>query len=96
MVGQGGGKDQPGIGHQTVAVEGDVDAVGVLQRWHLLGALGAGVGFVLPNHYPRCTGALYYPFSTPRHSSFSVDWDLRCQTSRDYACVLDIEGCALL
>ena len=22
------------------------------------------------NHYPRCAGALSYPFSTPRHSSF--------------------------
>ena len=22
------------------------------------------------SHYPRCTGALSYPFSTPRHSSF--------------------------
>ena len=22
------------------------------------------------NHYPRCTGALSYPFSTPLHSSF--------------------------
>ena len=27
--GQGGGKHQPGIGHQAVVVEGDLDAVGV-------------------------------------------------------------------
>ena len=30
--GQGGGQQQPSIGHQAVVVEGDVDAVGVL-RW---------------------------------------------------------------
>ena len=28
VAGQGGGKDQPGIRHQVVVVEGDVDAVG--------------------------------------------------------------------
>ena len=27
--GQGGGKHQPGIGHQAMVVEGDLDAVGV-------------------------------------------------------------------
>ena len=27
--GQGGGKHQPGVGHQAVIVEGDLDAVGV-------------------------------------------------------------------
>ena len=32
MLGQGGGQQQPGIGHQAVIVEGDVDAVGVL-KW---------------------------------------------------------------
>ena len=26
--------------------------------------------FSLENHYPRCTGALSYPFNTPPHSSF--------------------------
>ena len=29
VVGQGGGKEQPGVGHQAVVVEGDLDAVGV-------------------------------------------------------------------
>ena len=29
-VGQGGGKEQPGVGHQPVVVEGDLDAVGVV------------------------------------------------------------------
>ena len=28
--GEGGGKDQPGIGHQAVVVEGDLDPVGVV------------------------------------------------------------------
>ena len=31
VAGQGGGKDQPSIGHQTVVIKGDLDAVGVLQ-----------------------------------------------------------------
>ena len=26
--------------------------------------------FYLKNHYPRCTGALSYPFNPPRYSSF--------------------------
>ena len=30
LQGQGGRKEQPGIGHQTVVVKGDVDAVGVV------------------------------------------------------------------
>ena len=29
-LGQGGRKEQPGIGHQAVVVEGDFDAVGVI------------------------------------------------------------------
>ena len=32
VAGQGGGKDQPGIGHQAAVVEGDLDAVGVV-KW---------------------------------------------------------------
>ena len=36
--GQGGRKDQPGIGHQAVIVEGDLDPVGVVAWQHLLGA----------------------------------------------------------
>ena len=31
MMGQGDRKDQPSIGHQAVVIEGDVDAVGMLQ-----------------------------------------------------------------
>ena len=32
MVGQGDRKEQPGVGHQAVVIEGDLDAVGLL-RW---------------------------------------------------------------
>ena len=38
VLGQCGRKDQPGIGHQAVVVEGYLDAVGVLKWQHLLGA----------------------------------------------------------
>ena len=46
--GQGGRKDQPGIGHQAVVVEGDLDAVGMVRWQHLLGApfLGSVLGSV--------------------------------------------------
>ena len=30
VQGQGGRKEQPGIGHQAVIVEGDADAIGVV------------------------------------------------------------------
>ena len=36
----------------------------------LLSAPGFWLACCLANHYPRSTGALSYPFSTPRHSSF--------------------------
>ena len=32
VAGQGGGKDQPSIGHQTVVIKGDLDAVGMV-KW---------------------------------------------------------------
>ena len=63
MAGQGGRKDPPGIGHQTVVIKGDLDAVGVLQWWHPLGVPGLGSVLCFQNHYPRSTGALCYPFS---------------------------------
>ena len=69
-AGQGGAKGQPGIGHQTVVIKGDLDAVGVVVRWHLLGAPGLGSVLYFQNHYPRSTEALSYPFSMPRHLSF--------------------------
>ena len=39
MPGQGGRKEQPGIGYQTRIVEGDLDTVGIVLWQHLLGAL---------------------------------------------------------
>ena len=38
MLGQGGRKEQPGVGHQTVVVEDDADTVGIVLWQHLLGA----------------------------------------------------------
>ena len=35
-----------------------------------MGAPSLGTVSCFKSHYPRCTGALSYPFSTPRHSSF--------------------------
>ena len=65
MPGQGGRQDQPSIGHQTVVVKGDGDAVGVVAWQHLLGAPGLGSVWRFKNHYPRSTGALSYPFNPP-------------------------------
>ena len=36
--GEGGGKDQPGIGHQAAVVKEDADTVGFVLWQHLLGA----------------------------------------------------------
>ena len=70
VLGEGHRKDQPGIGYQAVVVEGDLDAVGMVKWQHLLGAPGLGWGLCFQNHHPGSTGALSYPFSTPRHLSF--------------------------
>ena len=45
MPGQGGRKEQPGVGHQSAVVEGDLDPVGVLRD--RLGAPFLGAVFVL-------------------------------------------------
>ena len=42
---------------------------GWLSRQLLLGAPSFWLACCLANHYPRSTGALSYPFSTPQHSS---------------------------
>ena len=73
VLGEGHRKDQPSISHQAVVVEGDLDSVGMVKWQHLLGAPCFGSVLCFQNHYPRTTGALSYPFSTPQHSSFSVD-----------------------
>ena len=51
--GQGGWKDQPGIGHQAVIVEGDLDAVGVVAWQHLLGAPFLGSVFCFKTIIPE-------------------------------------------
>ena len=38
VLGEGGRKEQTGIGHQSVVVERDTDAVGVVAWQHLSGA----------------------------------------------------------
>ena len=43
--GRGGGKHQPGVGHQAVIVEGDLDAVGMAAWQHLKGAPSLGSVF---------------------------------------------------
>ena len=50
--GEGGGKDQPGIGHQAVVVEGDLDAVGVVTWEHLSGAPFLGPVFCFKTIIP--------------------------------------------
>ena len=69
MPSQCGRKDQPSIADQAVVVEGDLDAVGVVIWYHLLGAPCFWLDFSLENHYPRSKGALSYTFNPPRHSS---------------------------
>ena len=70
VQGEGDRKEQPSIGHQAVVIAGDLDAVGVLQWEHRLGAPCFWLVSCSRNHYPRSTGALSYPFSTLPHSSF--------------------------
>ena len=50
MLGQVGQKDQPGIGHQAVVVEGDTDAVVAWQ--HLLDVPGLGLVFCFKTIIP--------------------------------------------
>ena len=45
MPGQGGRKEQPGIGHQAAVVEGDLDPVGVVCVIASIGCSFSGVGF---------------------------------------------------
>ena len=68
VQGQGGRKDQAGIGHQAAVVEGDLDPVGVVAWQHLLGAPCSGVGLLLQNHYPRGRGAPFCPLQEAAHT----------------------------
>ena len=82
-LGQSGRKEQPSIVDLAVVVEGDLDAVGVLKRQHLLGAPCFWSVSSLENHYPRCKGALSYPFRTPTRRPPSVDSGLNHATDVD-------------
>ena len=57
VLGEGGRKEQSGIGHQAVVVKDDADAVGIVRWQHLLGAPCFRAGFCSKNHYPRFRGA---------------------------------------
>ena len=61
--GEGGGKDQPSIGHQAVVVEGDLDAVGVVTWYHLSGApfLGPAVDALHNTTYGLIVGCWRNP-----------------------------------
>ena len=67
------GKNQPGIGHQAVIVEGDADAVGLVAWQHLCGCSFSGTGLLLQNHYPRFRGAPFRHFRTLTRRPPSVD-----------------------
>ena len=73
MLGQGRRKDQTGVGHQTVVVEGDPDAVGTVCVVASIGCSFSGVGFLFQNHYPRSTGVPSCRFRTLTRRPPSVD-----------------------
>ena len=72
--GQGGGKHQPGIGHQAVVVEGDLDAVGVVAWQHLLSAPFLGLGLVFHKPLSQIQRSTFLPLQvadpTPYFSGF--------------------------
>ena len=52
VQGEGGGKDQPGIGHQAVVVKEDADTVGFVLWQHLLSAPFLGPVFCFKTIIP--------------------------------------------
>ena len=71
--GEGGGKDQPGIGHQAVVVEGDLDAV---RGGYVVASIGcsfSGVGFCYKTIIPDSEAHLFVSFSRPPTRRPSVD-----------------------
>ena len=73
MPGQGGRKEQPGVGHQSAVVKGDLDPVGGGCVIASIGCSFSGAGFLLQNHYPRSTGAPSCRFRTLTRRPPSVD-----------------------
>ena len=55
--GEGGGKEQPGIGHQAVVVKEDGGYGRVCSVAASIGCSLFPGGFLFQNHYPRFTGA---------------------------------------
>ena len=80
VLGEGGRKEQSGIGHQAVVVKDDADAVGIVRWQHLLGAPCFRAGFLFQNHYPRFRGAPSAFFKGCPQGRPSVDsgLDARC------------------
>ena len=82
VLGEGGRKEQSGIGHQAVVVKDDADAVGIVRWQHLLGAPCFPGGFLFQNHYPRFRGAPSAFFKGCPQGRPSVDSGLtKCCTS---------------
>jgi hypothetical protein len=79
-MGQRDGQKQARIGHQTVIVEGHVDAVGVAAWLHPMGAPRFRVVFVLRNHYPRSREHFVIP--SPRHHAHPFGGLGRCQFTK--------------
>ena len=73
-LGQGDRKEQPGIGHQAVVVEGDADAVGVLKWWHLLGAPRSWLVSCVKKPLSPKRGSAFLPLQHDATIIFSVDW----------------------
>ena len=73
VAGKGGGQQQPGVGYQTVIVEGNLDAIRGAQVVTSKRCSFSGFGFVNRNHYPRYPGAPFHAFRTPLLPTPSVD-----------------------
>ena len=66
-VGESGGKEQPGIGHQAGVVKGDLDPVRVVVWQHLLGAPCFGLVCCSKTIIPDTQEHLLAPSGNPAH-----------------------------
>ena len=74
VPGQGGGKDQPGIGYQTVVVKGDLDAVGMVKVVASIECSLFRVGFVIPKPLSPKHRSTFLPLQHAATLILSVDW----------------------
>ena len=74
VPGQGGGKDQPGIGYQAVVVKGDLDAVGMVKWVAFIGCSLFLVGFVFPKPLSQMHRSTFLPLQHAATLILSVDW----------------------